>query len=89
MEVKNWSGSIHLNQDGSWVQIRNNGSTVVHPNLVCACSSQPFVCRCTFCNASRHVNMICYYNIWMRFQYVYELCCEVNFGGGIPCSWKI
>lgn len=34
VEVKNWSGSLHLNHEGRWVQIRNNGSTVVHSNVL-------------------------------------------------------
>ena len=35
MEVKNWSGMIQLSPaDGSWVQIRRNGTTQKHSNVV-------------------------------------------------------
>lgn len=34
LEVKNWSGPLHLHHDGSWVQIRSDGSAVVHSNLL-------------------------------------------------------
>ncbi|KAG0562417.1 hypothetical protein KC19_9G144300 [Ceratodon purpureus] len=34
LEVKNWSGSINLNADGSWIHTRSDGSTVVHSNLL-------------------------------------------------------
>ncbi|KAL2650245.1 hypothetical protein R1flu_018373 [Riccia fluitans] len=34
VEVKNWSGEIRLQPDGSWCQIRRNGSVQTHPNIV-------------------------------------------------------
>lgn len=41
VEVKDWSGSIHLNPDGSWLQTREYGPIVVHPNVVM--SSDPWL----------------------------------------------
>ena len=34
MEVKNWSGTIELQPDGSWLQIRRNGTSQKHTNVV-------------------------------------------------------
>lgn len=34
MEVKNWSGTIELQPDGSWLQIRRNGTVQKHSNVV-------------------------------------------------------
>ncbi|KAL3701941.1 hypothetical protein R1sor_019963 [Riccia sorocarpa] len=34
LEVKNWSGEIRVQPDGSWCQIRRNGSIQTHPNIV-------------------------------------------------------
>jgi hypothetical protein len=34
VEVKNWSGSIELQPDGSWLQIRRNGTIQKHSNVV-------------------------------------------------------
>ncbi|KAG0632280.1 hypothetical protein M758_1G317100 [Ceratodon purpureus] len=34
VEVKNWSGAIELQPDGSWLQIRRNGTVQKHSNVV-------------------------------------------------------
>lgn len=34
VEVKNWSGKVELLPDGSWLQIRRNGTSQRHSNVV-------------------------------------------------------
>lgn len=61
VEVKDWSGSVHLNSDGSWLQTRENGSIAVHPNVVM--SSDPWlVFQSMYC----HILMIIFRDYWFH-----------------------
>lgn len=42
VEVKNWSGAIELQPDGSWLQIRRNGTVQKHSNVVSVPQSLAF-----------------------------------------------
>jgi len=51
VEVKNWSGKVQENYDGSWTQLRRNGTYITHENVVRktekkALSLQNYLIRC-------------------------------------------